>query len=443
MSRQKTPVLFLLILCFLLCACQQTPTEEAVTNRTDDTLEQAVISPPVEAYAYEAPERWEEIYRPRNREVRFSASVEVPTAEQFPIITIRQHLLTADDVMTVLAALCPGEWVARENDLSREELMEDLKKASEMYLGEDDTGAPIYGANEEEMHRIQGLIEQAPLEDAYSPLTAESIRFPVPTVPIRDSKGAVWYLFAKSKETNSSLILRRRRDTTVYPEQWVMQPGSEPYRPNGLTNVKIMEAQAIEQADALIGALGLADYRVADVQKAIEIQGYTLAEVSEGYLLHYVPALEGTVPCYYAQSPNPSFLPFTDNGEMTYAPPWRQEYAELYITEEGVISFAWFAPKEHLLTANENVRLLPFAEIQASVRKLMEYGLGDFEGSPVLVKRMVLSTSVAQIRNQGDEAFFVPTWIIFLTTEEDEEIHQDIAVLLINAIDGTYINRTP
>lgn len=435
--------LYALLLCLLLlCACKPTPTEEAVVSRTDDKLEQAIVSTPVPAYRYEAPERWEEIFVPRNREVRFTADVEVPTAEQFPIVTIRQHRLTADDVTGFLNALCPGEWTVRENEYSRDELMEDLKKASNMYLGEDDTGAPIYGANEEEMQRIQKLIDQAPLEDSFAPLNAQSIVFPIPTVPVKDSTGAVWYLFAKSKEARSSLIIRRHRDTTVYPEQWVMQRGSEPYRPNGLTNIKITEAEAIERADALIAALGLSDYRVADIQRAAEIRSYTLAECSEGYLLHYVPVLEGTVPCYYGQSPEPDFLPFTDDSMTTYAPPWRQEAAELYITEEGVVSFWWDAPKEHLLTANENVRLLPFDEIQSHIRKLMEYGLGDYEGSPVLVKRMVLSTSVAQIKNQGEEAFFVPTWVIFLTTEQDEEIHADVAVLLINAIDGTVIART-
>ena len=434
---------FFLILCLLLIACKPTPTEEAVMNRADNKLEQAIVAPPAASYTYEVPSRWEETFAPRNREVRFIADVEVPTAEQFPIVTIRQHRLTAEDVIGFLEALCPGEWTMRENEYSREELMEDLKKASNMYLGEDDTGAPVYGANEEEMRRIQKLIDEAPLQDTYNPLNAQTVNFPIPTVPVRDSTGTVWYLFAKSKETGAALQLRKRQGTTVYTEQWSMQPGSEPYRPNGLTNVKITEAEAIKQADAFIAALGLSDYRAADVQKAIEIQGYTLAECSEGYLLRYVPALDGTIPCCFSQSPNPDFLPFTNDAEITYAPPWRQEYAELYITEEGVMSFWWDAPKEHIMTANENVRLLSFSEIQSCIRKIMEYGLGDWEGSPVLVKRMVLSTSVAQIKDQGDEAFFVPTWVIFLTTEQDEEIHRDIAVLLVNAIDGTVIARTP
>ena len=71
----------------------------------------------------------------------------------------------------------------------------------------------------------------------------------------------------------------------------------------------------------------------------------------------------------------------------------------------------------------------------------MEYGTGGNKGSAILVKRIVLTTSIAQIPNQGDEAFLVPTWAVFLTSETNEKLNIDMGVLLINALDGTYINR--
>ncbi len=438
---KKKSVLFLILCLLFLAACVPTPDEEAVVNRADGAFKEAIAAAPVEAYVYEAPPRWDETFVPRNREIRFSANIEVPTAEQFPIVTVRQHRLTADDVVSFLRSFCPGDWSIRENELSREELTEDLKKASNMYLGEnDDTGETIYGANEEEMQRIQKLIEQAPAEDTFSPLSEQSISFPVSNIPIRNSKGEIWYLYAASKETKSCLFLNRRRDSAIYPENWVMQTDSPVYYPGGLGGIKVSSQNAVATGDAVIAALGLSDYRLAEMKKAVEVQTGSSMEYSRGYLLYYVPALEGTVPCCFAESASPDFLQHIE-GEATYAPTWRPEYAELYITEDGLVSLNWWAPKEHVMTANENVRLLPFDEIQGSVKKLLEYGLGDFEGSPVLVKRMVLSTSVAQILNQGDEAFFVPTWVIFLTTEQDEALCFEPRVLLINAIDGTYIAR--
>lgn len=431
-----------IILCLLfLIACVPMPKEEAIVCRTDSTLEQAVVAAPVESYTFDAPLYWDETFVPRNREIRFSANIEIPTAEQFPVVTVRQHRLTASDVVSFLTSFCPGEWLIRENELSREELTEDLKKASNMYLGtNDDTGESIYGANEEEMQRIQKLIEHAPAEDTFSTLTESAVTLPVKKIPVKNSRDETWYLYAYGKETNSGLFLNRRRDSAIYPESWVMQTDSPVYYSGGLGGIKVSSQDAAAVGDAMIAALKLSDYRLAEMKKAVEVQTGSSTEYSKGYLLYYVPALEGTVPCYYAESTSPDFLQHI-GGESTYAPPWRPEYAELYITEEGLVSLNWWAPKEHVMTANENVQLLPFEEIQDSVKMLLEYGLGDWEGSPVLVKRMVLSTSVAQIPNQGNEAFFVPTWVIYLTTDEDEAIHQEPRVLLINAIDGTYISR--
>lgn len=432
-------IVALFIVFLLLVACVPTPDEEAVLNRTDGALEQAITEPPVTPYVYEAPARWEETYTVRKREIRFEADVEVPTAEQFPVETVKQYRIAGGDVVSFLEKLCPGDWDIRENELSREELTEDLKHAANMYLGEDDdTGEPVYGPNEEEMQRIQKQIEQAPLEDSYIPLSTV-LQFPVTNTPVKNSSGETWYLSAQSKETRSSVRLARHRDSSVQTEQAVMQVGSAPYRPDGLKNVKISREDAIRVCEETLSALGFAGFRAADAEKAIEAQSYSLAELSEGYLVHAVFALEGTVPCCYAQASSQNFIQTGDDPDATFAPPWQQEFLELYVTEEGVQQIWWSQPKEHVLVANENVKLMPFEAFRQSFQKLIEFGTGDYADSPLIVKRLVLTTAIAQIPNQGDEAFLIPAWAIFLTTEDDQAAHIAPHVLLINAIDGSTI----
>ena len=92
-----------------------------------------------------------------------------------------------------------------------------------------------------------------------------------------------------------------------------------------------------------------------------------------------------------------------------------------------------------MLVANENVKLMPFEAFRQSFQKLIEFGTGDYADSPLIVKRLVLTTAIAQIPNQGDEAFLIPAWAIFLTTEDDQAAHIAPHVLLINAIDGSTI----
>jgi hypothetical protein len=433
----------------LLCACKPTPTEEAVINRADGALEKAIMQQPVDPYTYEAPTRWEETTKIRNQEVRFSADIEVPDATQFPVVTIRQHAFTPDDITAFLQAVCTGDWAFRENELNREELTVELKKAAKgAYMGDDEeTGEPIFQPMEEEMKRIQGLIEQAPVEDTFVPLDPARLAEPFKSARcLRDSSGSLWYFHHISFEGRGETIsIARYRDGMIQMENWIMQGEATPgEKAHALENVAITDADAVAQADAVTAAIGLKNFGVADTQKARWIQDYFFTVYGEGCWMTSVQTLPGASPCFYSESSDPVFTSWAleEQSSNTFAPPWRQEHVQMFITENGLQFLAWGQPKETVMTANENVQLLPFAEIQKDLLKLIEFCVGNSENSPILVKRIVLTAAIAQIPDQGDEAFLVPTWAFFMTTEEYEAQHVDMQVLLINALDGTYICRS-
>ncbi len=435
------------IVCIILMlpvfGCQPTPTEEAVVNRGDGTLEGAILADPLDPYSYEAPDRWEETYEVREQEIRISAEIELPDSELHPVITVKRRAFSANDVLLILRSVSSGDWSVRESEYSRDELMQDLENVSKGAFVDVDpeTGELIwepYEGQQEEMERLQALIEKTPTEDTYVPVQADNLAIPINRRRVKDGTGTTWYLSAKSQ----LITLDRYRDGSVQMENWVMQGDATPgEKAHPLYNIQISETEAIQKGDAMIDALGFRDFRLADTQKARDVQDYTYTVLGEGYWLTYVPALDGAIPCYYGNSVDPDFLYFTQGDGVTYAPDWPQEHIQMFVTEEGILFLSWAAPKETVLTANTNVRLLPFDEIQKNVKKLLEYGTGGEKGSPILVKRMVLTTAVAQIPNQGDEAFLVPTWAIFLTSELNERLNIDMGVLLINALDGTYINR--
>ncbi len=443
--QMKKMLLFGLVFCILLAliGCQPTPNEEAVINRADGVLEKAILSKPVEPYTYEAPTRWDEVYHAREQEVRFSADIEFPEVQQFPVVTIKQRSFTSKDVLSFFHSLDNGDWSVRENEYSREELMIDLQNAAKgIYMGEDEkTGDPIWEPDEEEMKRIQKLIEQTPAKDTFVPLKAEQLLDSGIYYQVMDSTGKTWYSLADSLD----LSVSRYRDGNIQMENWVMQGDATPgERPHTLENIRISEQEAIEKGNALIAALGLKDFGVADIQRARETQSYTYAVYGEGYLLTYVQTLAGAKPCFYSTYSDSEFITWSlqQGGATTYAPPWHQEYVQMFITEDGVLFYGWYQPKDIIMTANENVQLLPFSDIQKDVKKLIEYCTGGAKNSPILIKRIVLTSAIAQIPNQGDEAFLVPTWAFFTTSEENEADNIDMGVLLINALDGTYIYRS-
>ncbi len=437
-------IICIVVTCFLLMlGCQPTPTEEAVINRGDGVLERTVRANPVDPYSYEAPTRWEETYFAREQEIRFSTDIELPNTQKHPVTTIKLRTFSSKDIIAFLQSLCPGDWLVRDSEYSFDELMTDLQNVSKgTFVGvNEETGELIwepYEGQEEEMERLQALIAATPPEDTYVPLSENRLAIPINRQRIKDSTGKTWYLFG-----NKSLItLHRYRDGNIQMENWVMQGDATPgEKAHTLDNIKISDAEAIQKGNEIIDALGFTDFRVADIQKARETQSYTYSVYGEGYWLTYVPTLDGSIPCYYGNYVDPDFLSFTQEDNATYAPDWPQEHIQMFITEEGVLFLSWAAPKENVLTANENVQLLPFDEIQRNIKKLLEYGTGGNKGSVILVKRIVLTTSIAQIPNQGDEAFLVPTWAVFLTSEMNEKLNIDMGILLINALDGTYINR--
>lgn len=426
----------ILALVFLL-ACVPTPDEEAVISRADGALEKAVLAKPVEPYSYEAPSRWDETFFAGKQEVHTSADIETPDATKYPVVTIKQRTLTPSDLLQFLTLFSPGDWSVRENEYSREELTVDLKNASKgVLVGADDD--IHWEPDEEAMQRIQGLIEQAPLEDTYVPLTEKNMPDVRQHRRLKDSAGELWYTLRSSDRFS----LHRYRDGNIQPEAWVLEGDATPDEPpHALENIKITEDEAIAVGDALMEKLGKTDFHAAEAQRAREIQSYSYESYGEGYLLFYVQTLEGASPCFYSTYRDPDFMPFLYSGGQTYAPDWRQEYFELFVTENGVSSIAWFAPKETVMVANENVQLMPFDQVQKNVKKLIEYCTGAYDGEPILITRVVLTSVIAKIADQGEEAFLVPAWAIFMTTEFDQMQHVEDSVLLINAIDGTYISR--
>ena len=86
------------VLLLLFCACQPSPTEDAIVNRVDGALEKAVRTNPVEPYVYQAPSRWEEKYSVREQEILFSADIVIPNTKEHPVTTIKQRAFSSSDI---------------------------------------------------------------------------------------------------------------------------------------------------------------------------------------------------------------------------------------------------------------------------------------------------------------------------------------------------------
>ncbi len=131
--------------------------------------------------------------------------------------------------------------------------------------------------------------------------------------------------------------------------------------------------------------------------------------------------------------------------EESYAQRWLQDWMELYVSDGGVGYVGWFDPNEFVTEANGNVVLMPFDEIQNRIRDDLNYSYAWSDESnrgisELHVKKIVLSCAIVRIPNDPDEAALVPAWVVVYNDSRSEKVKGHEKLMLINAIDGSYLH---
>jgi hypothetical protein len=141
--------------------------------------------------------------------------------------------------------------------------------------------------------------------------------------------------------------------------------------------------------------------------------------------------------------------------EAAYTTPLPLESMQLFVDENGVYALWWDNPLEITGTVTENIRLLPFEEIQSIFVQTMRNGLSWAADHPStngelnpsrkgIVERILLSYSYVQERENPGKFLMTPTWFFWYTTEQaknalSEGYVVDPVIIAINAVDGSRI----
>ena len=448
----KSLLALLVALAALLAACQPTPEEGFVVDRQDGALEEAIAATPAPAARYEAPQRWQETFEVRGQTVRIDMPVEVADAGEYPVLTVQRRNIDAQQCIAAAEALLGGPAQLREQEYGYDDILADLRFVQRGQVHWNDSTGEVqflpYEGQQEEIDRLKALLaEAAAREETYVPLDAGTLGDALSFRYVRGADGRAGYLTWRG----GHLLFQRCREGNVQLESWLLQNGGYiGEEPHALEHVVISEEEAVAAGEALLAQLGLDHLALSSAERArmLDNKGdYPYEPLGEGYLLTYVPAPGGTIPCDYEPYSDFYLLEFlTEEANPQYALGWQQERAAIFVTEDGVLSFAWDDPKEIVNTANENAALLPFDQVQQHVRDLLHIGLpaydeeADAHGELVFT-RMALTSVLQRIPNQSDEALLVPAWMLLLTTQRQQEQGLAESVLLINALDGNYINR--
>lgn len=434
----------------LLVACQATPTEEAVVNRSDQTLEERVGAPALAQSAYDCPARWEQTVALNHLDIVFDAEVEMGETDVFPVMTVERAAFTAGQVFSLIADLFPGTTELRRNTYSRDELLFDMQMVQRGQFSDvdDETGEIVwtpYEDESEQLHALNDLLAQCPEQDSFVPLAQEDILLDGTQQVLRTAQGRLFYLTA----TERSLVLRSSRNGDIQPESLVW--GSGGYageRPHALTGVTIAAAEAQACAEEAVAQSALLQgFAVAAVEKA-RILAYVPAGFSvpsEGYLMELGRTAGGCLPFNYGSYGVDNGLYDQTVDEAAYIERWQPDTVQLYVDGDGLSYFAWYHPSVVVRTANENVALLPFADAQTRIADMLRYCYAwtdESEGarfSKLRISRVVLSYAIVRAANRQDEAFLCPTWMVVYQNDREAALHRGNYVLMINAVDGSRV----
>lgn len=445
--RKGKAIFVLSLLLVTLTACQPTPEEEIVQNRKDGSLEQAIVATAAPTFApeekYEVPDRWTEELEFRGEKIYIDADIEVADGDAFEVLTITKNDFTKDNVLASFRTLFGENLEIREQERSYDELLVDLQNTQKGIFADYDenTGEIIwesYEEQEEDIQELKDLLAQTDPEESFVPLEDE-IEFPIIEGRLlRTESGERWYAICNTDR----YTLSKHRNMKYQYEKTVMEGDAYPgEKGHALEDPGITEAEAIEMAQAFIAPLGKDEMYVANVEKARELESYTYKVFSTGYYITMVSNPANTIPVFYSSYSGNYFLHFSEDDEAMYNEYWVQERMALYVTSEGVQMFAWNYRKKVVDVANENVTLLPFEQIQERMRALLEYGVRDGSNNPIYITRIVLGSAIQQVADQGDEAFLVPAWMVFFTTERHRTMGMKESLMMISALDGSYISQ--
>ena len=431
--RQNIRIMLLIGLIAVLItnsACQATPAQDVVVNKSDDFFEKLTES--TDAF-YAAPDTVEQQASIHGLDLKFNAKVVMPISTGFRVVEIEQTHFTIDDCKRFMDYFEPGAtWIQQPVDTKA-----DVRYR--MFRIENSSRFEEYEKKEYRRTYVDEL-EAAP----------ESVEFvPANMDTFSESKATpIWSLHEDG--SRSSFSMRLSGDYILYKrsvESGICQ------RDNFSTSdieyndfnedPSISETAALKIAQKAMDDLNLApELTLLSAEKGI---AYQFREpVARGWLLMYTRMNGGLQAPYdffgyvvWDASPAPS-----------HVGPWDQEALLVFVDDEGIYCFDLRGAGREVKKLYDNVQLLPFSEllerIQAQLVYQHSYHDESIESVEVQVNKISLVSSLIDIADQPGYGLLIPSWKVeyrLTLTYKEKEAGKDELDLstMFNAVDGSYI----
>ena len=473
-ARHMALLLALLLALFLLAACQPTPTEDIVVNKSDGTLEEAIAAEALPPARYEAPETLRlDPFGTETFQVVVDAEVCVPDVERYPIVEVVLRTITADWARDMMYKMADGKTIhTYQNEVpTTKEQIEGEITLLQQQLANPDAYLP---AGADEQTRAAAEKEWRELLEAWETLYQEAPdTFEPREVDMSDAA------FRTASEFRGAVESGKQRETYLSVTAWYGVPGGNVEYNNlvdvgmpfhfdmdsdltDLNDVTISAEEAVQIGLDFLAQLGETDFAPAQI-----LAGYCdpewgtdpipLEEWPQCYQIQFTRSVAG-VPATYREE---HYDGIGADGRERYAPAYPQESIEMDIRDSGVTYMYWSTPSELGRTLNENVTLMPFEQVvERFCDQILYSATPAVEETDSVIKktlyidRIELGMVRALQRGSVEEWVMVPAWTFFGRTvlqyagpepggyplnENNEYVSEmpGYSYLILNAVDGS------
>lgn len=471
-------IIILILSLMILIACVPTPEEDAVVNKNDGVLQQAVYATPLPEQRYEAPKTLHmDTFGSDDYRIEVDAEVILPDTLKYPVVEIAQNPLSIEQARDYMRKLTFGEPIyTYENEVpqTRAGILQRITAIQNALTNPEEhyshlSKEELQQAVEElqtELEMWQEAYRNAPEEFAPTEIDVDRIEF--------DPYGQITGEVHVPSERGRGIFITVTDSSVEYNNMTDWEDGvafdfdyTSDFR--NLRGVTISKEEAVQKAEAFLERAGITGFAVSYVAAGYddgpyENAGYT--EMQQSYVIWLTPSIYG-VPTTYRND----FYDFDLMGEQEalgekqYAPLMWYEYIRMQVRDDGVEFMYWANPSRITATVNENVALLPFDEISERFKQQIQYHSTpiqtelpqEIKKRTVHIDRIVLGMMQVRKKNYPDVMQMIPTWTFFGTAEvEYTEPFRDsrtgeqrtvktveipaYSYLILNAIDGSVIN---
>lgn len=466
-------ILLSALLACAVSACQKTPDEAPVVNKSEGLPKGSIIEKAEEGEIkqLDAPEHWKETMERMEGRVTVEADVDIPrlTVSNTPVLELEKAPFGNEQLKKLTDYFCKGKKFYQKPPMTKEELSHQISNIDNKFgIYGDSTFSTI--SRSDWKPRLEELMEKAP-EKKPEHVYVD----PVFTKPVKSEKDYMWigaedeivrtenncfravvdtgkkeetvigaYSFNEIAGTNGSFSYYigdvYDEESLAYDKENCIWERKNRY-PQGskyldvkedfirrleaaMEDPAVSQEQAIQTGNKILEDLGITGLSIEKCMKSVwlpqppiwgndrEDYAEELGENKAAYTVVYTWNLDGIS----------AVRPFMgsvhqDMPELTYMPPFQQERILITVTEDGVVQFSWDNMAKLYQVPAENTKLLPFDKIKDRLAEHLQYiglppaGAGGADQDKTVVTFKVES---AELKAAYSTAYNAPdhVWVI-------------------------------